>query len=192
MLADRAAVLSDLGGRSLGAAALVVFWLLVAGVQLGWGVVGVALTVSADGLAPFGVLIRAALGAVGLGAMVAPVIFLGLSVQRHRTTRSLMEQWAALASHRAGDARFRMAGASLAWLLTSFAAGAAGLWLALVVPAAARAGEDTYGGVTYAMGAGTLLWIAGLIGAARAVGHYRWAIRLVAPTRRDGAGAGAR
>ncbi|AXG79761.1 hypothetical protein [Streptomyces paludis] len=178
MLADRAAVLSDLGRRSLGGAALAVFWLLVAGAQLGWGVVGLALTSDFAGLAPFGVLLRAALGAIGVGVMAAPVIILGLSARRQRRTRSLMDQWAALASDPAGAPRLRMAGASLSWLLTSFASGTAGLWLALVVPATARAGEDTYGAVAYAMGAGTLLWLAALTGAARAVRHYRWAIRL--------------
>jgi len=33
------------------------------------------------------------------------------------------------------------------------------------------------------MGLGTILWLTGLIGAAKAVGHYRWAVRLPAGGR---------
>ncbi|MGN9794438.1 hypothetical protein ACTMTU_25525 [Streptomyces sp. OZ13] len=40
------------------------------------------------------------------------------------------------------------------------------------------------------MGLGLILWITGLIGIAKAVSHYRWALRLVTrhpPRRRSGA-----
>ncbi|MFJ2177316.1 hypothetical protein ACIOHE_31045 [Streptomyces sp. NPDC087851] len=182
LLADRAGVLAYLGGRSLGPAALVAFWALVLGVQFGWGLVGGVLVSFANGSDdPISVMIAMPVLAVGLGALITAGVFLGLSVRKERTMRGLMSQWAALDSDPEGDARLRMAGRSLSWLLTSFAVGATGLWIAFVVPATAERGEDTYMEVAYAMGAGTVLWIAGLIGVARAVGHYRWAVRLVVP-----------
>ncbi|MFJ8002015.1 hypothetical protein ACIQ7D_33740 [Streptomyces sp. NPDC096310] len=181
LLADRAGVLAYLGGRSLGPAALVVFWLLVLGVQFGWALVGGVLVALADGMDPISAVLTVPLLALGLGALIPAGVFLGLSVRKERVMRGLMTRWAELDSDPEGDARLRMPGRSLSWLLTSFAAGAAGLWIAFVVPANAVRGEDTYAEVTYAMGAGTLLWIAGLTGVARAVGHYRWALRLVGP-----------
>ncbi|MET9799345.1 hypothetical protein [Streptomyces sp. NPDC006368] len=43
------------------------------------------------------------------------------------------------------------------------------------------------------MGAGLILWVHGLIAVAKAVGHYRWAVRPVTATPVGGApGAGAR
>lgn len=183
LLADRHGVLADLGRRSLGAGALALFWLLVAGVQLGWALIGAALTSADGGFDPIGAVLVAVLATLGLGIMLGAGIVLGILVRRQRVMRGLMVRWAELESDPAGDARFRMAGPSLWWLLTSFVACAVGLWIALVVPATAEAGEDTYMEVVYGMGAGTVFWIAGLIGGARAVEHYRWAVRLVVPSR---------
>ncbi|MFE3737286.1 hypothetical protein [Streptomyces sp. NPDC059134] len=184
LLADRAGVLAYLGRRSLGPAALVVFWLLVLGVQFGWALIGGVLVALGDGTDPLGAVLTVPVLAVGLGALVTAGVFLGLKVREERVMRVLMTRWAELARDPEGDAPLRMPGRSLSWLLTSFAAGAAGLWIAFVVPATAVRGEDTYAEVAYAMGAGTLLWIAGLTGVARAVGHYRWALRLAGPAGR--------
>ncbi|MFC9426415.1 hypothetical protein [Streptomyces sp. NPDC056987] len=181
LLADRAGVLSYLGGRSLGPVELVRFWLLVLGVQFGWFLVGQVLVSLGNGADPLGVMFAVPFLAIGLGVLVTAVVFLGLSVREERAVRGLMTRWAALDSDPEADSGLRMAGRSLSWLLTSFVAGAAGLCIAFVVPAMAERGEDTYAEVAYAMGVGTILWIAGLIGVTRAVGHYRWAVRLVAP-----------
>ncbi|MEV7865155.1 hypothetical protein AB0P17_03405 [Streptomyces sp. NPDC088124] len=183
LLADRARALTYLGGRSLGPAALVRFWLLVVGVQFGWFLVGELLVSLADGVDPLGVVFAVPFLAIGLGVLVTAVVFLGLSVREERAMRGLMTQWAALDLDPRADAGLRMAGRSLSWLLTSFVAGATGLAIAFVVPAMAERGEDTYAEVAYGMGAGTVLWIAGLIGVVRAVGHYRWAVRLILPAK---------
>jgi hypothetical protein len=183
LLADRAGILGYLAKRSLGAGALVIFWLLVAGAQLGWGMIGSALVSLSGGSGMFVDAVVAFLGTVGVGFLLAAAAVLVLLVRRDQRVRELMAQWGALDSDPVADRRFRLPGLSLWWLLTSFLAGAFGLWIAFAVPAGARAGEDTYAGVAYAMGAGTILWIAALIGASRAVRHFRWALRLGAVPR---------
>ncbi|MEV8409551.1 hypothetical protein AB0R12_28285 [Streptomyces niveus] len=184
MLAERATILDWLVRRGMGPTRLTQFLLLVVGVEFGWLMAGEALVV----LVEVGVdVITAGLGvvlvALGLGVMTAAGIVLGLLLRQDVAMYRLTRQWAALASDPAGDARLRLPGLSLCWLLISFVAGALGLWLSLETPASARRGEDTYMEVAYVMGAGVLLWIAGLIGVTKAVTHYRWAVRLVAAGR---------
>lgn len=189
MLADRAGILGWLVGRSMGYARLAQFLLLVAAVQFGWLIVGEVLRTLDKGMPdPFSLMLGAFLAAFGLGVMTAAGIVLGLLLRRDAAMRRLTHQWAALGSDPVGDARLRLPGVSLCWLLISFLAGAFGLWLAVETPATARRGEDTYAEVAYVIGAGTLFWIAGLIGVTKAVAHYRWAVRLVAakvPRRRE-------
>ncbi|MFD4769702.1 hypothetical protein [Streptomyces niveus] len=184
MLAERATILDWLVRRGMGPTRLTQFLLLVAGVEFGWLMAGEALLV----LVEVGVdVITAGLGvvlvALGLGIMTAAGIVLGLLLRQDVAMYRLTRQWAAVASDPAGDARLRLPGLSLCWLLISFVAGALGLWLSLETPASARRGDDTYVEVAYVMGAGVLLWIAGLIGVTKAVTHYRWAVRLVAAGR---------
>ncbi|MFD5897878.1 MULTISPECIES: hypothetical protein [unclassified Streptomyces] len=180
LLADRAGILGWLVGRSMGFARLAQFLLLVAGVQFGWLMAGQALRALAEEVVdPLGMIMGGLLAAFGLGVMTAAGIVLGLLLRRDGAMRSLTRQWAALASDPVRDARLRLPGVSLCWLLISFLVGAFGLWLSLDTPATARQGQDTYAEVVYLMGAGTLFWIAGLIGVTKAVGHYRWAVRLV-------------
>ncbi|MEV8423563.1 hypothetical protein [Streptomyces niveus] len=184
MLAERATILDWLVRRGMGPTRLTQFLLLVVGVEFGWLMAGEALVV----LVEVGVdVITAGLGvvlvALGLGVMTAAGIVLGLLLRQDVAMYRLTRQWAAVASDPAGDARLRLPGLSLCWLLISFVAGALGLWLSLETPASARRGEDTYMEVAYVMGAGVLLWIAGLIGVTKAVTHYRWAVRLVAAGR---------
>ncbi|MFI6690293.1 hypothetical protein ACIBLA_00750 [Streptomyces sp. NPDC050433] len=180
LLADRAGILAWLVGRGMGAVRLAQFLLLVAGVQIGWLMVGGAVrAVVQEVVDPFGLIIGAVIGALGVGVMTAAGIVLGLLLRRDAAMHRLTRQWGALASDPAGDARLRLPGLSLCWLLVSFLVGALGLWLSLETPATARRGEDTYVEVAYVMGAGALLWIAGLIGVVKAVTHYRWAVRLV-------------
>ncbi|MEV8362974.1 hypothetical protein [Streptomyces niveus] len=184
MLAERATILDWLVRRGMGPTRLTQFLLLVVGVEFGWLMAGEGLL----GLLEVGVdVITAGLGvvlvALGLGIMTAAGIVLGLLLRQDVAMYRLTRQWAALASDPAGDARLRLPGLSLCWLLISFVAGALGLWLSLETPASARRGEDTYMEVAYVMVAGVLLWIAGLIGVTKAVTHYRWAVRLVAAGR---------
>lgn len=184
MLTERAKILDWLVRRGMGPARLAQFLLLVAGVEFGWLLAGGGLQgLAEEGIDPitlgFGVL----LVAFGLGTMTAAGIVLGLLLRRDIAMYRLTRQWAALASDPTGDARLRLPGVSLCWLLISFVAGVVGLWLSLETPASARRGEDTYAEVAYVMGAGVLLWVGGLIGVTKAVTHYRWAVRLVATGR---------
>ncbi|MEV7088975.1 hypothetical protein AB0O07_24330 [Streptomyces sp. NPDC093085] len=181
LLADRALALAHLGGRVLGPAALAAYWLLTLGVEAGWALIALVLKAFVDGTDDAMALMSLPLAGIGLATLLTAGIFLAESVGRARRVRALMAEWAALDSDPGADAGLRMPARSLSWLLTSFVAGAAGLGVALVVPATAVRGEDTYTDVAYAMVAGTVLWIAGLAGVTRAVAHYRWALRLRPP-----------
>ncbi|MCP9944925.1 hypothetical protein LUX12_09300 [Streptomyces somaliensis] len=181
LLADRDRAMGELRGRMLGGARLAVFllWLLL--LETGWGLVGAALVVFDETLDPFGVALSLVLGGLGAGALVPAVYFQVAGVRRDLAARRLFVRWAALDRAPAHDARHRAPGASLAWLLVSFALCAAGLGLCVAVPATARPGTTTYAEVAYGVGAGFLLWLTGLAGAAKAVGHYRLAVRLLSP-----------
>lgn len=184
MLAERATILDWLVRRGMGPMRLTQFLLLVAGVEFGWLMAGGGLRgLLEEGVDPVTAIFGVVIVALGLGIMTAAGIVLGLLLRRDVAMYRLTRQWAALASDPAGDARLRLPGLSLCWLLISFVVGVLGLWLSLETPASARRGEDTYVEVAHVMGAGVLLWIAGLIGVTKAVTHYRWAVRLVAVGR---------
>ncbi|WP_434595160.1 hypothetical protein [Streptomyces sp. A5-4] len=180
MRADRGRAMDELSRRYLGPGRLAGFWGLVAGVLAGWGVVGVALQAFVGVTDPITVTLGAAVGAVGLAGMVTAGIFLGVSVRRDRAIRSLLVEWAAVGEGHGGfgdDARWRAPGLSLAWMLPSLLMCGLGLWASFGFAAGARAGADTYADAAFFIGLGALLWVAGLIGAAKAVRHYRWALR---------------
>ncbi|MEV5445027.1 hypothetical protein AB0N23_21185 [Streptomyces sp. NPDC052644] len=181
MLADRDRAMGELGRTALGGGRLAVFlvWLLV--LEAGWGLIGAALRIADDALDPFGVLVAVIPAALGVGAIIPAAYFQVAGLRRDAAARRLFVRWAALAPVPARDARHRAPGRSLAWLLVSFALGAAGLWICLAVPYTARPGSSSYTGVAYGVGAGLLLWVHGLAGAAKAVAHYRLALRLVSP-----------
>lgn len=181
LLADRDRAMGELGGRLLGGARLAVFlvWLLL--LEIGWGLVGAALVTFDEALDPFGAAVSLVLAGLGAGALVPAAYFQVAGVRRDLAARRLLVRWAALDHAPARDARHRAPGLSLAWLLVSFALCAAGLWLCVVVPVSARPGATTYAEVVYGVGAGFLLWLTGLAGAAKAVAHYRLAVRLLSP-----------
>ncbi|MCP9986812.1 hypothetical protein LUX01_09030 [Streptomyces sudanensis] len=181
LLADRDRAVGELAGRLLGGGRLAVFllWLLL--LEAGWGLLGAALVTFDGALDPFGAALALALAGLGVGAFVPAVYFQVAGVRRDLAAYRLLVRWAALDRDPAHDARHRAPGLSLVWLLVSFALCAAGLWLCLAVPASARPGTTTYAEVGYGVGAGLLLWITGLVGAAKAVAHYRLAVRLLSP-----------
>ncbi|UUN28665.1 hypothetical protein [Streptomyces sp. FIT100] len=178
MLADRAAVLHDLTRRTLGTPKLLLFLLAVALLQLGWGCVGAGLVSMGPGVDPVSLVLLAVGGAIGIAILVPTALAVAFGVRRDRRMRELLCQWAALARTPARDAGLRRPVLSMAWLLVSFALGALGLWTSFATSATARPGSTTYGEVAYLIGAGTILWVMGLIGVVKAVSHYRWAIRL--------------
>ncbi|MEV3992126.1 hypothetical protein AB0J57_24765 [Streptomyces sp. NPDC049837] len=180
LLADRTMAIRELNRRMLGGGRLTLFLLTLAGLQVGWAFIGGAI-VSLDGLTDPLVAIAAGLAAcLGLAAMVPLVIVVVLGIRQDGTLRARLLEWAALDPSPVHDARFRAPGMSLAWLLSAFVLCAAGLGLAFAVPALARPGDTTYPEVAYAMGAGLILWVHGLIGAAKAVAHRRLVLRLAA------------
>ncbi|MER6994621.1 hypothetical protein [Streptomyces sp. NPDC000410] len=180
LIADRAAVLGGLTRRLLGVPRLMLFLLVVAGFQLGWGIVGAGLVAGGpdDGLT---FIFAWMFGTIAAVLLVPLVVLAGFAVRRDIRVRRLLGQWAALTRDPAGDARFREPARSLSWLLVSFLLGLLGLWLSFAVPAGARPGSSTYGEVVYGMGVGVIFWLAGLYGVTKAVAHYRWAVRLTSP-----------
>ncbi|MFJ3900520.1 hypothetical protein [Streptomyces sp. NPDC090025] len=181
-LADRAAALDELARRLLGPGRMALFlaWLLL--LETGWGLIGLGFAgVGGGGVAdPFEMLVGIFAGAVGIAVLV-PAVWLTLrGLGRDRTARERLLQWAALDRDPVADARLRAPGASVRWLLLSFALCAVGLWASFAAPARATPGNGGYPLVVYGIGAGLILWVTGLTGLAKAVGHYRLAVRLTA------------
>ncbi|QNE75534.1 hypothetical protein F0344_13675 [Streptomyces finlayi] len=194
MLADRAVVLGELVRIHVGHAGLAMLWLWGMLAALGWSFVGGAIVSFEEPSDPFAGM----LGLVGLvlGAclLVPPVTFVAVGLARDRQVRRLLLQWGALDRDPAGDPRLRVPGVSLLWMLTSFALCALGLYVCVVVPAGAEAGEETYGEVSLFMGLGLICWLTGLIGVVKAFAHRRWVLRVLVGTHarepvRDASGA---
>ncbi|MFE7412003.1 hypothetical protein [Streptomyces laurentii] len=185
-LADRARALEELRRRLLGAGRLTLFlvWFLL--LQIGWGTIaaGLAPFIGRELTDPISLTLVVFLTAVGIGIFVPAVWLTVRSLLRDRTVRERLVAWAALDRDAAADARLRAPGLSVCWLLLSFALCATGLWIAYAVPSNVTRDNGGYPLVVYAMGAAMILWVTGLTGLAKAVGHYRMAIRLT------GAGAG--
>ncbi|MEU9862639.1 hypothetical protein AB0D99_17380 [Streptomyces sp. NPDC047971] len=180
-LADRARAMAELTRRLIGGGRLMVFLVWLATLQLGWGMCGSALIVLEESPDPISVLFASVFAALGLGALVPAVFFLARGVRRDRLARERLVLWAALDSDRATDARLREPVLSVVWLLLSIALGAVGLWVSFAAPAEmVGPGRGGYGTAAYLMGAALGLWIGGLIGTTKAIGHYRLAVRLVA------------
>lgn len=187
MLADRARALEELHRRSIGVPVLAGLWSLAGAFAVGWVLFASALRSLLETPDPLGMLFAGVLAVVGLGFMVPAGLLIGFGLARDGRVRGGLRAWGALDSDPPRDAAFVTPGLGLTWLLPSFALCGAGLWLCFVVPATAQRGEDTLPGVVLLMGLGMTAWLTGLIGAAKAVAHYRWALRLLP----RGAAAGA-
>lgn len=186
-LADRALAMDELVRRLLGGGRLVLFLAWFGLLQLGWSLVGVPLVSfgGAGGVAdPIGMLLGLFCGAAGIAVLVPAVWLTVRSLGRDRVARERLAAWAALDRHGPSDARLRLPLLSAGWLLLSFAMCAVGLWTAFAVPLNTGPEDGGYGAVAYGMGAALILWVTGLTGLAKAVGHYRMAVRL---TGRPGA-----
>ncbi|MFF8374989.1 hypothetical protein ACF07V_02485 [Streptomyces sp. NPDC015661] len=188
-LADRALALDELGRRLLGAGRLALFLLWFFLLELGWSLIGVLLTALGAPLAdPMTTMLGVFAAVPGIGVFVTSVWLTVRSLRRDRTVRERLALWAALDRHGPTDARLRAPVLSAGWLLLSFAMCGVGLWLGFAVPAGAGR-DDGYGVVAYGMGAALILWVTGLTGLAKAVGHYRFAVRLTGPRRPAGRSA---
>ncbi|MFE9398119.1 hypothetical protein [Streptomyces flavidovirens] len=193
MLADRSRAMDELIARDLGPGRLVRFWLLVGGAALGWGIVGAALQSFEGPGDPLVAVFGAGFGALGLAGVVTCGIFLGMGVRRDRTVRRLLVRWAEVGRDEGFSAApWRVPGLSLAWLLSSLVVCGLGLWSSLGFAVRARPGSETYVDAVVFIGLGVVLWVAGLIGTAKAVGHYRWAVRVGAAGAVGAAAGGVR
>ncbi|MFF7437886.1 hypothetical protein [Streptomyces sp. NPDC008122] len=189
LLADRALALDALGRRLLGVGRLTLFlvWFLL--LQLGWGLIGLLLIALGSPYPdPMTTVVMGFAAVLGIGAFVPAVWLTVRSLRRDRTVRERLAQWAALDRHPPTDARVSAPVLSVVWLLLSFAMCGVGLWMGFAVPAGVSR-DDGYGLVAYGMGVALILWITGLTGVAKAVGHYRFAVRLNGPRRPAGRSA---
>ncbi|MGW0394173.1 hypothetical protein ACWDYJ_25465 [Streptomyces sp. NPDC003042] len=174
--ADRARFLADLSRRSLGLGRLLLFWAVAAVFVLGWSFVGMA-AMSFESGDPISYLFGVVFGLIGLGVLVPAGLWFAWGVRQERRVRRLLHAWFEAGHDPATDSRLRAPARSLVWLTASLALGVTGLCVAFAAAGGVRPGESAYGEFTYFMGVGMILWITGLLGAAKAGTHYRWAVR---------------
>ncbi|MFK4067411.1 hypothetical protein [Streptomyces sp. NPDC029674] len=183
LLTDRGMALEELRRRHLGVSRLLLLWLCGLGGVVGWALLIQPIRYIDDEDAS-AFLLGPVLVVLGLAALVPAVIGVVLGIRHDRRVRQLMDAWLALDSHPPSDARLRSPGLSLLWLLSSLAVCTLGLWASFTSAAYAEPGHDTYTDVALGMGVGLILWLTGLLGAAKALGHYRWALRKLGPAAR--------
>ncbi|MGW5866008.1 hypothetical protein ACWFRJ_27925 [Streptomyces sp. NPDC055239] len=180
LLHDRGTALEELRRRSLGVHRILLLWLLALGCVIGWALLTVPIEMIEDH-DPMAFVLGPLCAVLGLGAVVPSVIGVVVGIRSDRKARELTESWLALDSHPASDSALRSPALSLCWLLSSLLVCAVGLWASFAAAAYAEPGRDSYSDVVLGMGTGLILWLTGLIGITKAVGHYRWAIRKLGP-----------
>ncbi|MFE6807336.1 hypothetical protein [Streptomyces sp. NPDC057696] len=181
LLTDRGMALDELRRTYLAVRRLLLLWLCGFGGVIGWALLVQTLQLIED-RDPLAFIFGPVFVILGLAALVPAVVGVVLGMRRDRHIRELTDAWLALDTDPATDARLRSPGAGLTWWLSSLVVCALGLWASLGTAAYAEPGRDTYVDVTFGMGAGTILWLTGLIGIRKALGHYRWAARRLSPT----------
>lgn len=191
LLADRARAMEELHRLSIGVSRLLLLWLMAFGLAVGWGLVGAALKTFEESLDMFSSLFGVIFACLAAGFLIPTGMVIGLGIRRDKTVRERLTQWSSLDRDPTNDARFRSPGVSLCWFVPSFLMCALGLWLSFATPATAERGQETYADVTLVMGLGLILWLTGLLGIAKAVSHFRWAVRLLTTVPVPTGGAGA-
>ncbi|MFF2329888.1 MULTISPECIES: hypothetical protein [unclassified Streptomyces] len=179
LLADRAVVLGELVRMHVSPGRLAALWLWGALCAVGWSLVGAAIVTFEETYDIFSALIGVILAGMGACCTIPAIVFVVIGLRRDREIRRLLAAWGELDRDPARDARLRMPGAGLTWLLMSFALCALGLYACVAVPATAEAGRDTYGAVALVMGLGMTGWLVGLIGITKAFAHRRWVLRVL-------------
>ncbi|MGW2276821.1 hypothetical protein [Streptomyces sp. NPDC001770] len=179
LLADRAEVLGALVRLHVGGGRLALLLTWGGLTALGWALIGSAMAFIEESPDPVSELIAGVTLLAGIAVLVPAAVFLGLDIARARKVRALLAGWGALDRDPDRDGALRRPGLGLAWLLVSYALCAAGLFVCFAVPAAATPGEDRYGPVVLAMGAGLCAWITGLTGAVTAASYRRWVVRVL-------------
>ncbi|WP_393059959.1 hypothetical protein [Streptomyces sp. LN549] len=180
LLADRAFILGALVKMHIGPGRLGLLWMWGALGALGWALIGTAFVTFEQSYDIFSSFFGVVMLAMGACCLVPAIILVVIGLRRDRRIRRLLVQWGALDRDPASDAALRLPGASLAWLLGSFALCAAGLYACFAVPAGAVRGDDTYGLMALVMGLGFIGWLIGLVGITKAFWHRRWVLRTMA------------
>ncbi|MEU9763077.1 hypothetical protein [Streptomyces sp. NPDC047985] len=178
MLVDRAAVLAELVRRHMSVGRLALLWLWAALCAFGWSLVSAALIAFQETHDVVSAVLALILVVMGLCCVVPAAVLVALGLHRDRDIRGLLAAWGELGRDPARDARLRMPGAALAWLLLSYALCALGLYLCFAFPAAEESVKESYGLIALVMGLGTIAWITGLIGIVKALAHRRWVLRV--------------
>ncbi|MFI8504735.1 hypothetical protein ACIGFK_40440 [Streptomyces sp. NPDC085524] len=178
--ADRARFLNDLSRRSLGIGRLLLLWAVAAVFVLGWAFVAMA-WMALERHEMFSYVHGLIYAVLGVGVLIPAAFWLARGIRQDRQVRQLLYAWLESDPDPVADARLRAPGMSLVWLLSSLALGGAGLWVAFAAAVSARPDPTAYGEIAYTMGTGQIMWITGLLGLAKAVTHYRWAVRAFRP-----------
>ncbi|MFF0073275.1 hypothetical protein [Streptomyces sp. NPDC005494] len=179
LLRDRALILGELVKMYVGPSrlGLTLMWAGVA--ALGWSLAGAAFLMFEDASDALGTVPGVLCLAVGACVLIPVAGLMAVGVSRDLRVHRLLVEWGRLDRDAGRDLLLRRPGASLAWLLVSFTLCAAGLFGCLVVPATARAGEETYGLVAWLVGLGFIAWLTGLTGLVKAFAHRRWVLRVL-------------
>ncbi|MEU1497402.1 hypothetical protein [Streptomyces sp. NPDC005732] len=180
LLADRRRVLEELRGRSLGVHRVLLLWLLALAAIVGWALLVLPLQ-QIEQRDPTGVVLGPLFALLGLAALAPTVFAVALSVRSDRRLHELLQAWTELDRHPATDSRLRSPGLSLFWLLSSLGVCAIGVWTSYAAAAPDGPGQGLYSEIVQGVGIGLILWTTGLIGIAKAVRHYRWALRILPP-----------
>ncbi|MFD4945905.1 hypothetical protein ACFVYE_28365 [Streptomyces sp. NPDC058239] len=179
LLADRAVLLGELVKMHVSPGRLVALWLWGALCAVGWSLVGAALITLEETYDPFSALLGVILAGMGVCCMVPAIVLVVIGLRRDLDVRRLLAAWGELDRDPVRDARLRMPGVSLVWLLMSFALCALGLYACIAVPATDEAARDSFGLVSLVVGLGMTGWIVGLIGITKAFAHRRWVLRVL-------------
>ncbi|MER5359451.1 hypothetical protein [Streptomyces sp. NPDC002785] len=177
LLTDRAEVLGELVKMHISPGRLAMLWLWGALCAVGWSLVGAALITLEETYDVFSALLGVILGGMGACCTVPAIILVIIGLIRDRDIRRLLAAWGELDRDPVRDARLRMPGVSLVWLLMSFALCALGLYACIAFPATSEAARDSFGLVALVMGLGMTGWLVGLIGITKAFAHRRWVLR---------------
>ncbi|MEU6013168.1 hypothetical protein ABZ826_03650 [Streptomyces sp. NPDC047515] len=179
LLADRAVVLGELVKRHVSPARLVTLWLCGALCAVGWSLVGAALITFEETYDIFSAVLAVILAGTGACCVVPAVFLVVIGLRRDSEIRRLLAAWGGLDRDPVRDARLRMPGVSLVWLLLSFALCVLGLYTCIAVPATDETVRGGFGLAALVMGLGMTCWLVGLIGVTKAFAHRRWVLRVL-------------
>ncbi|MFD4758893.1 hypothetical protein ACFWOJ_08325 [Streptomyces sp. NPDC058439] len=179
LLADRAVVLGELVKVHVSPGRLGMLWLWGALCALGWSLVGAALITFEEVYDIFSAFLAVILVGMGACCAVPAVVLVVIGLRYDIEVRRLLYAWGQLDRDPVRDARLRMPGVSLVWLLMSFTLCALGLYACIAVPATSEAAQDSFALVALVTGLGMAGWLIGLIGIIKAFAHRRWVLRVL-------------